>query len=405
VGGAWPVLIALTPASERPWVSGTNDNSIWSLMIGYNGLGRLSGQAGGPGSAGPGAGVGGQGGGIRQTVFGGTPGPGRLLDHALGGQAGWLLGFALVAGIGVAVATRLRRGDPRTGWVIAIGGSFATIAIAFSHAQGIFHPYYVSLLAPFTALLVGAGAALALRARQPARIVGPVALVAGGLCSVAILNDHPEELRWLPIVLITGLAAAAVLLGTLDHGGARAAVLTGSIGLLLIAPAVWSYQTLGYPTNGIFPEGGPQSQTIGGLRSAGAGGFGGADAPGFGTGLDVNRSIERALRYTRTHGGGTLAVARQTGAARAILQSGADIAGIGGFSGRESEPTISWFAGVVEQGRITWVQTTAGSGLNRPGGRIGSKPVMRAVQRVGTKTPMKGLYKVSGKAAALRALQ
>ena len=137
VGGAWPLLVALTPTSDRPWIGGTSDNSIWSLMLGYDGAGRLFGQAGGPGGGGAGSGaVGGQ-----RGPFGGATGPGRLLDHSLGGQAGWLLGFALVAGIGVAVATRLRRGDPRTGWVIAVGGSFATIAVAFSEAKGIFHPF------------------------------------------------------------------------------------------------------------------------------------------------------------------------------------------------------------------------------------------------------------------------
>ena len=59
VGGAWPLLVALTPASDRPWISGTADNSIWSLIWGYNGLGRIDGQAGGPGGAGPGGGGGG----------------------------------------------------------------------------------------------------------------------------------------------------------------------------------------------------------------------------------------------------------------------------------------------------------------------------------------------------------
>jgi len=402
VSGAWLLLVALTPALDRPWVSGTNDNSIWSLMLGYNGLGRLLGQAGGP----PPTTAGGQGGGVGKAVFGGPAGPGRLLDQALGGQAGWLLGFALVAGIGVAVATRLRRGDPRTGWLIAIGGSFATIAIAFSQAHGIFHPYYVSLLAPFTALLVGAGAAVAIRVDQPARLIGPVALVAGGLGSVAILNDHPEQLRWLPVVLVSGIAAAAVLLGTLDHGRPRGAVVVGALGLLLIAPAVWSYQTLGYATNGTFPAGGPESQsTIPGFRARGAGQFGGVGAPGFGSGLDVNRSIERSLRYIKGHGGGTLGVARQSGAARAILQNGADIAGIGGFSGQESDVSVSWFADIVQQGRITWVLTTAGAGLGRRDARIGSKTVMRAVEKVGAKTPLRGLYRVSGKADAFRALR
>ncbi|HEX5620051.1 MAG TPA: glycosyltransferase family 39 protein, partial [Solirubrobacteraceae bacterium] len=154
VGLAWPMLMWLTPASDRPWISGTSDNSIWSLILGYNGLGRLFGQAGGPaGGGGPGGGGGGGGGG----TFGGDPGLLRLLNEALGGQAGWLLGVAIVGGLGLLAVTKLRRSDPRTGWLILVGGAFLTIAVAFSRAQGIFHPYYVSALAPFTALLVGAG--------------------------------------------------------------------------------------------------------------------------------------------------------------------------------------------------------------------------------------------------------
>ncbi len=88
VGGAWPLLVELTPAADRPWISGTSDNRILSLIFEYNGVGRVDGQTGGPGGAGGG------------TMFGGTPGPLRLLNSALGGQAGWLLGFALVGGIG-----------------------------------------------------------------------------------------------------------------------------------------------------------------------------------------------------------------------------------------------------------------------------------------------------------------
>src|SRR5215210_1606933 len=135
VAAAWPLLFVLTPAADRLWVSGTGDNSIVGLILGYNGLGRLGGQAGGPQAVGggPGGGAGG--------VFGGAPGPLRLLDASLGGQAGWLIGVALAGGVAVLVASRLRRADPRTGWLIATGGAFATIAVAFSAARGIFHPY------------------------------------------------------------------------------------------------------------------------------------------------------------------------------------------------------------------------------------------------------------------------
>jgi 4-amino-4-deoxy-L-arabinose transferase-like glycosyltransferase len=67
VGGAWPLLVALTPATERPWISGTSDNSILSLIFGYNGFGRVTGQLGGPAGGG-------------SPVFAGGTGPFRLLD-------------------------------------------------------------------------------------------------------------------------------------------------------------------------------------------------------------------------------------------------------------------------------------------------------------------------------------
>src|SRR5690242_1579742 len=130
VGGAWPLLVTLTPAADRPWISGTSDNSIWSLIFGYNGLGRVAGQTGGPGGgAGGGPGGGGFGG---NSLFGGATGPFRLLQSALGDQAGWLLGFAVVAALALMILTRLRRRDPRTGWLIAIGGAFLVTAIVFS---------------------------------------------------------------------------------------------------------------------------------------------------------------------------------------------------------------------------------------------------------------------------------
>src|SRR5579859_6402520 len=72
VGLAWPVLVTLTPAADRPWISGTSDNSIWSLIFGYNGLGRVAGQAGGPQAFGGGGGGGGVAGGVGGSLFGGA---------------------------------------------------------------------------------------------------------------------------------------------------------------------------------------------------------------------------------------------------------------------------------------------------------------------------------------------
>src|ERR1700761_8674833 len=205
VGLAWPLLVTLTPAADRPWISGTADNSIWSLIFNYNGVGRVTGQTGAP-NAGFGGGGGGGG------AFGGATGVFRLLSSGLGDQAGWLLGFAVVAGLGVLAATRLRRSDPRTGWLIAVGGAFAVSAVVFSYASGIFHPYYVSFLAPFTAMLIGAGVGEALAGGRVARVAVPAAIVAGAISELVVLGSLSGALSWARPLIIAAAGVSAVLL-------------------------------------------------------------------------------------------------------------------------------------------------------------------------------------------------
>ena len=281
---AWPVLVWLTPASSRPWISGTSDNSIWSLIWEYNGFGRLDGQSGGPGNLGT------------SGTFGGATGPFRLLNEALGGQAGWLLGAALAGGIGIAAISRLRRTDPRTGWIIAMGGAFGTTAIAFSYASGIFHPYYTSLLAPFAAALVGATVGQVIkserdggRAAISGRLLGAVAIGLGAIVQLVVIDNSATDLHWLiaPIVIVALAAVAALLfadpiaarLGKRGRGASQArirvAALACALGILLVAPAIWSVDTLGHPTSSTFPAGGPESAGMG----FGGGGGGGGGAP------------------------------------------------------------------------------------------------------------------------------
>ncbi len=471
VGGAWPALVELTPASDRPWISGTSDNSVLSLIFGYNGLGRVSGQSGGPGGGG-------------SSMFGGSPGPLRLLNSALGGQASWLLGFALVSGLGILVASRLKRAEPHTGWLIAVGGAFLTTAVLFSFASGIFHPYYVSLLAPFAAALAGAGAAQMIGGGLSARIVAPAAVIAGVVTELVIRSRYPGQLPWLaPVLIVVGGLAALALIVTSGRR-ARAAAVGAAVVALLLAPSVWAIDTLGYATSGTFPAGGPASVEAAG----GPGGFGGrafaragsgpalfgpsgsheggagaresrppageaglpgagvagatgspgegsAAAPagppggafafggGAGGGGAFGRegSLTEALTYVKGHGGGTIAVSSQSSAASAIIQDGAQIAGIGGFSGRESGVSVSWLAQEVGSGKIRWVLTSeqgaAGFGARGFGGglpgdtRTGSTTALAAVSKACTRITLSGstsgsaqaLYDCQGRAAALTA--
>ncbi|UTI64909.1 hypothetical protein NBH00_01575 [Paraconexibacter antarcticus] len=161
------------------------------------------------------------------------------------------------------MSTRLRRSDARTGWLIAVGGTFATTACVFSTATGIFHPY-------------------------------------------------PASLGWLPPVLGAAAVVAAVALALLGAGRARAVAVGAITAVLLIAPATWAAQTLDHATSSTFPAGGPASA---------AGGFGGPGAGATGDMFGGSTSLTAALAYAKAHGGGTVAVSSQQGASAAIVAS------------------------------------------------------------------------------------
>ncbi len=462
VGGAWPLLVTLTPAADRPWISGTSDNSIWSLIFGYNGLGRVSGQSGGPGGGGGGFGG--------NSLFGGATGPFRLLQSALGDQAGWLLGFAVVAGLAILVLTRLRRRDPRTGWVIAMGGAFLVTAVVFSLSAGIFHPYYVSFLAPFAAALLGAGAGLMLPRSlggaaddaRTTRVIAPLAIAAGAVTELIVLGELNGSLSWSRPLIIGVAGAGAVILALDLPRRVRGILVAVVLAVLLAAPATWAAETLGHATSSTFPAGGSASASVGGpggagggpgggrfggtgagrsggtgtgrggfgppqgfvpSQSGGAGGFapsGGSTASRSGTGGGFggaggfggdSSSLTAAIRYAEQHGGGAIGVSSQSSAAAAILSSNANVAGLGGFSGRESSVSATWLAQEVAAGRLRWVivdGTQTGGGL--PGDtRTGSQAAMSIVastcRRVtlSTSGSTVTMYDCQGRAAAILA--
>jgi hypothetical protein len=147
---------------------------------------------------------------------------------------------------------------------------------------------------------------------------------------------------------------------------------------------------------GIAPGGAGAGARAGGSSRAGGfngGGFGGG-APG--SPMSNNSSIEQALSYVKSHGGGTIAVSSQSSAAQSIIASGAKVAGIGGFSGRESDVSASWLAQRVQSGAIRWVlveQSGFGGasfgGRGLPGDtRQGSKAAMTAVAKACTRVTL-----------------
>src|SRR5205085_2552412 len=183
---SWVVAVDLTPASQRPYVGSTQDNSELSLALGYNGIQRLLGSFGGFGggssrtgtSSTPGtppnfgnggpAGLRGNGSGQQQPSGGpgggggagglfdiGTPGPLRLFTQPLAGQIAWLLPFALLGAVALAWQRRPRLPSDRQQQSLLLWGMWLLSMGIFFSVATFFHQYYFTVMAPAIAAPFG----------------------------------------------------------------------------------------------------------------------------------------------------------------------------------------------------------------------------------------------------------
>jgi 4-amino-4-deoxy-L-arabinose transferase-like glycosyltransferase len=401
--GWWVAAVMLTPAADRPYVGGSTNDSILQLALGYNGLGRLTGnETGSVGLAGRGGG-GGPGG-----AFGSSTGLTRLLNAEMGGQVSWLLPAALVALIALLWGTRRApRTDRTRAAALLWGGWLLVTAAVFSFMAGIIHPYYTVALAPAIAALVGIGAVQLWRVRDGwrgherswfGRGVLAAGVAAAAVWSYVLLERTPSWQPWLRVaVLLAGLAAAAALLAgrwlssvaATARGRLVLAAVPVPLALLagLAGPAAYSVDTAATSHAGALPSAGPSVAAFGGPgRFRGAGGFGGAGAgsqptgrPATGTfpggtrgrpggtagfggagggfgGLGGSTQVSSALTALLKDGASgyrwTAATVSSDSAAPLQLASGQPVMSIGGFNGTDHAPTLAQFERYVADHQI-----------------------------------------------------
>ncbi|MFD6424411.1 glycosyltransferase family 39 protein [Streptomyces sp. NPDC060198] len=276
-GGWWVAIVELWPASSRPYIGGSQNNSFLELTFGYNGLGRISGDE--TGSVGGG---GGQGGGWGET------GIGRMFNSEIGSQISWLLPAGLVLLVaGLWLTRKAPRTDARRAAFLAWGGSLLMTAVVFSFMAGIFHQYYTVALAPYLAALVGIGAGALWEERTAwwASAVLGATVATTAVWAFVLLGRTPDYLPWLRwAVLLFGLISAVwlVFAGRLGRplGLVVAAV---AIVASLAGPAAYTISTLDTGHEGSIVTAGPSgASSMGG--GGGPGGGGGMQPPGGMTG-------------------------------------------------------------------------------------------------------------------------
>jgi 4-amino-4-deoxy-L-arabinose transferase-like glycosyltransferase len=413
---AWLSLVDLTPASRRPYVGGTLDNSELSLTFGYNGFGRIGGQTGGPGSIPnhPGAyaplppklahaqaiaiekqnaklahaafepvraaarhlpivvpsteeiiGPRGHrhpppepeylpdGRASKPTPFGEPPGPLRLLGDALGGQAGWLLPFSL-GGL-IALCALLAGSRRKRRGARPLGRHDPRLA-GLCVLGGWFLVEAVVL-----SLAKGIVHPYYTSAIAP----GACAMVGAGLVSFVALIERDR--RWGALLLATIIASVATEIVLLDRSEYMqwllpilivAGLLGVAVALLARQWAAWSIAValaalLAAPTGfAAATWGAPVEGTFPVAGPWGAPGPGGVGLPPKEVAI-----YEHLLAYLRSHDAtrrfSVLTVSSVTAAPMILM--GSKAASLGGYSGTDRALSAGGLAHLVQSGQARYV--------------------------------------------------
>ena len=414
VSAGWFVVVTmLVPASSRPYIGGSTNNTFMDLVWGYNGVGRISG--GGGNGGGPGGG--GQAGGS----FGGSTGLNRLFSSEMGNEISWLLPVALLA-LAFAIYAMVRSfpgfrftgrvSRVESGAVVAWGGWLLVTGLIFSFMSGTIHPYYTVALAPAIGALVGIGAVMAWRRRDhwDGRIAMSAMIGLATGWSIVLLNRNdfgPVWCRWLigaaAVLAVIGVLAASrwnmrkllatsLIVGSLAGAG-------GSVGFA-IATAATSH-------SGSIPTAVSTSMDGGGMGGPGGGNRGGGTPPGQsqngqtqngqsqnrqsqngqtqqgqtqqsqrgggmqggpGGGSSSNAELTALLKSTDTTW--AAAVSGSQSAATLELATGKAVMGMGGWM-NDPAPTLDEFIAYVKAGKIAYY--IGGSQGGGPGGNSSSE--------------------------------
>jgi 4-amino-4-deoxy-L-arabinose transferase-like glycosyltransferase len=328
---SWMTAISLVPSHDRPYVDGTQNDSIFSQTFTYNGIARLERRNVYAGAGHPAAFL------VRLSEQNASPThhvqPSwhRLLDGPFGRDDGWLVPAALIAAAYVLIARRRAgRRDPLRAAVI-LWGIWLLVLAAFFSAGGYPNSYYVAALSPAIGALCGAGAALAARADD--RVKLSVALAAVTLCSVTygayLLQGGTGVPGWLiPVAAIVAAAGAGALLvarsaAALQSPARRVVV---ALACMLPLPVVTSALIV---VHGLGPFAAPYEPASATLTRAAA---------------QQSRTLSAQAIEQLTARYGTpipLAVDSSILAAPFILATGREILPIGGYQGGAPAPSLS----------------------------------------------------------------
>lgn len=315
---------------------------------------------GGPGGQG-GGGMGGNGNDI------GNAGVFRLWGSTMYGQASWLI---LLAFFGIAACVRkfsLKKMNSKHAMVVYWALWLATMVGFFSFAS-FFHRYYLCLLAPGIAGLVGIGLVQMFKAFRTRKgwkqWLLPTSLVAMFVSETIYISSYSALRGWM-IPLMAAFTSAA-LIGLflprikhhLKHGKLIQLIGTGCMLVAtLIGPLYWCLTVVWYPPiNSTMPYAGPELATD-------------TQTAGMTTGQETMVTTDSTTKALETYlvkhykSGSYLVVsARANDVAAFIVDTGLPAVAYGGFLGSDNGITLTQLKQLVKEGKVTYFLLSDSSG-------------------------------------------
>lgn len=421
---SWAVAVDLVPASQRPYIGGSGDNTVLGLIVNYNGLHRLeNGQVGGngPGGAPTGAGIlpGGPGSvsfsgdmsgnrtadrrlaGNRMSPPGqeqfpdngpsgappgssitrdnraggmmdenGTPGLFRLFGGGLAGQISWLLPFALIGLLAWwrRPSSLSRKGFEEAGYfsergltLLAVGLWLLPGLLYFSFTTGFWHTYYLATIAPPLAALVGIGASGMYEAYRSGGIKGWLLVAAVPVTGLIEILFLYYDVGWSGILIPVLLTGISVSTVLLAVLKIRDRMTNGSLSTIMACAAIACLFIA--PVVWACT---PLVYGNGGILPV-AGPHLDRGGAGMGDGLNgIEDRVTPLAEYLVSHKAGEtwlvgVPSANSEGAGL-IISTGEPVMSMGGFSGSDQILTEDSLKDLIDTGRIRYFLGSAGSG-------------------------------------------
>lgn len=447
VSFSWAVIVDLVPASSRPYVGSSTNNSELELIIGHNGVERLSssssgmgggnfgrpfsgksgqsqsGQQGQPTSGNSGqmqgsqnssrsskssgsnnqgmngpqgqgggrqmpgggrmerpSGMGGGNGSTQLTgTFGGqtTAGLQRLFSkNILSDQIMWFLPIAFIGFIAAVLKEKYKflidnkRKASIVMWFMWLFPEF----IYFSFTKGLFHNYYLTMMAAPAAALTGIGICSMWELYKEGGWKGfilPVALMVTGAAQalelsyfISSLSSVVKVISVASVVITFAFSIGLCVLKLIKNSNIQLKKLAMAIGFtgILVMPFIGSAATLKYAVSNNMPAAGLE------LLMNSSSSKGGRQIGGMGQGREESSSNSKLVSFLKkniTNEKYALVVSSSQSADTLIINNSLPVMTLGGFSGSDNTITLDKFKEMVKNGEIRYVLTGGmGGGSN-----------------------------------------